>query len=137
MKKVKWGLKYVIVFVPKRFICLIKMGGFSKILDVFHIFEKWVFPIEKFSLRSLLSKKNAKGLVDFQSIRANWNKKFSVIATEKPSLPPNRVFSGPTFDFRWPTHICYLEGDFGSFLKDILILLNNQNLKLHLCLVKK
>ena len=41
-----------------------------------------------------------KGLVDFQSIRANWNKKFSVIATEKPSLPPNRVFSGPTFDFR-------------------------------------
>ena len=59
MKKVKWGLKCVIVFVPKRFICLIKMGGFSKILDVFHIFEKWVFPIEKFSLRSLLSKKNA------------------------------------------------------------------------------
>ena len=41
-----------------------------------------------------------KGLVYFQSIRANWNKKFSVIATEKPSLPPNRVFSGPTFDFR-------------------------------------
>ena len=41
-----------------------------------------------------------KGLVDFQSIRANWNKKISVIATEKPSLPPNRVFSGPTFDFR-------------------------------------
>ena len=38
-----------------------------------------------------------KGLVDFQSIRANWNKQFSVIATEKPSLPLNRVFSGPTF----------------------------------------
>ena len=43
--------------------------------------------------------RDEKGLVNFQSIRANWNKKISVIATEKPSLPPNRVFIGATFDF--------------------------------------
>ena len=40
-----------------------------------------------------------KGLVYFQEIRATWHKKFSVIATVKPSIPPNRVFSGSTFDF--------------------------------------
>ena len=41
-----------------------------------------------------------KGLVYFQGIRATWHKKFSVTAIVKPSIPPNRVFSGSTFDFR-------------------------------------
>ena len=44
--------------------------------------------------------KTLKGLVYFQGIRATWHKKFSVTATVKPSIPPNRVFSGSTFDFR-------------------------------------
>ena len=70
-----------------------------------------------------------KGLVYFQGIRATWHKNFSVTATVKPSIPPNRVFSGSTFDFRWPTHILYLEGDFCNFLRNDPIMLQSQNLK--------
>ena len=77
----------------------------------------------------LLNCFSLKGLVYFQGIRATWHKKFSVTATVKPSIPPNRVFSGSTFDFRWPTHILYLEGDFGNFLRNDPIMLQSQNLK--------